>query len=437
MANISIAVAPTSQPAVAANIMAKYKSEFLNTLEERGFIHQLSHPDALDARLVEGPVTGYIGFDCTANSLHVGNLVQMMLLYWLQQTGNRPIVLMGSGTTRIGDPSGKDEMRQMLTDEIIESNKSSIQRSFAKLLEFGDGTSDAVMADNADWLLDLKLVDFLRNYGRHFSINEMIKRDSVQTRLEREQHMSLLEFNYSVFQAYDFFELNNRFDCQLQMGGSDQWGNIISGVDFGRRASGNDYFAVTTPLITTSSGAKMGKTAAGAVWLNPDRLSPYDYWQFWRNTEDADVGKFLRLFTKLPLDEIARLEKLEGAEINDAKIMLATTATTMMHDRQSAEQAETTARTTFAEGVLDLSLPTIEIPRADLNAGLGILAACVTAGLAKSNGEARRHVQSGALRINDEACSDDRATLSETNLLPEGVIKLSVGKKRHVLIKPV
>lgn len=417
--------------------MAKYKSEFLQTLDERGFIHQLSHPDALDARLCEGPVTGYIGFDCTADSLHVGSLVQIMLLYWLQQTGNRPIALMGSGTTRVGDPSGKDEMRKMLTDEVIESNKSCIQRSFAKLLKFGDGPTDAIMADNADWLLDLKLVDFLRNYGRHFSINEMIKRDSVQTRLEREQHMSLLEFNYSVFQAYDFFELNTRYGCQLQMGGSDQWGNIISGVDFGRRASADNYFAVTTPLITAASGVKMGKTAAGAVWLNPDRLSAYDFWQFWRNTEDADVGRFLRLFTTLPLDEIKRVEQLDGAEINDAKIMLATNITTMMHDRQAAGQAEITARATFEQGALDLSLPTIEVPLSDLNAGMGILAACVAAGLAGSNGEARRHVKSGALRVNDEAVADDRATLTEANLLPEGVIKISVGKKRHVLIKAV
>jgi len=417
--------------------MGKFKSEFLQTVEERGFIHQISHPEPLDARLCEGPITGYIGFDCTADSLHVGSLVQIMLLYWLQQTGNRPIALMGSGTTRIGDPSGKDEMRKMLTDETIESNKSCIQRSFAKLLKFGDGETDAILADNADWLLDLKLVDFLRSYGRHFSINEMIKRDSVQTRLEREQHMSLLEFNYSVFQAYDFYELNNRYGCQLQMGGSDQWGNIISGVDFGRRVSDSDYFAVTTPLITTSSGAKMGKTAAGAVWLNPDRLSAYDYWQFWRNTEDADVGRFMRLFTAMPLDEITRIEKLDGSEINEAKILLATTSTAMMHSREAAEQAEATARATFAEGALDLSLPTVEIPALDLSAGIGLLSAYVTAGLAGSNGEARRHAKSGALRVNDNVAQDERATLSNADLLPEGVIKLSVGKKRHVLIKPV
>lgn len=417
--------------------MSEFKSDFLRVLEERGFIHQLSHPEALDKRLLEGPITGYIGFDCTADSLHVGNMVQIMLLYWLQQTGNRPLALMGSGTTRIGDPSGKDEMRQMLTDEAIESNKSHIQKSFAKLLKFGDGPSDAILVDNADWLLDLKLVEFLRNYGKFFSINEMIKRDSVQTRLEREQHMSLLEFNYSVFQGYDFFELNKRYGCQLQMGGSDQWGNIISGVDFGRRASGNDYFAVTTPLITTSSGAKMGKTASGAMWLNPERLSPYDFWQFWRNTEDGDVGRFLKLFTSLPMDEIARLERLEGAEINDAKILLATTVTTMLHSKEAAEQAAQTASATFAEGALDLSLPTVEVPSADINSGLGILAACVTAGLAKSNGEARRHIQSGAVRVNDEPRSDEKSSLSNADLLPEGVIKISIGKKRHVLIKPV
>lgn len=417
--------------------MAKYKSDFLQVLDERGFIHQLSHPEALDKRLLEGPITGYIGFDCTADSLHVGSLVQIMLLHWLQQTGNRPVALMGSGTTRIGDPSGKDEMRQMLTDEVIEANKTSIQKSFAKLLKFGDGPTDAIMADNADWLLDLKLVDFLRNYGRFFSINEMIKRDSVQTRLEREQHMSLLEFNYSVFQAYDFFELNNRYGCQLQMGGSDQWGNIISGVDFGRRASDNDFFAVTTPLISTASGVKMGKTMSGAIWLNPARLSAYDFWQFWRNTEDADIGRFFRLFTTLPMDEIARIEKLDGSEINDAKILLATTVTTMMHDAEAAEQAAATARATFEQGALDLSLPTIEIAKGDLSAGLGVLAACVVAGLAKSNGEARRHLKSGALRINDVVAEDERASLNGADLLPEGVIKVSVGKKRHVLLKAV
>lgn len=417
--------------------MATYKSDFLNVLDQRGFIHQLSHPDALDARLCEGPITGYIGFDCTADSLHVGSLVQIMLLYWLQQTGHRPIALMGSGTTRVGDPSGKDEMRKMLTDEVIESNKSALQRSFAKLLKFGDGPTDAVMADNADWLLDLKLLEFLRTYGRHFSINEMIKRDSVQTRLEREQHMSLLEFNYSVFQAYDFFELHQRYGCQLQMGGSDQWGNIISGVDFGRKASKASYFAVTTPLIATASGVKMGKTMDGAIWLNPDRLAAYEFWQFWRNVEDADVGRFFRLFTAMPIDEIERIEKLDGSEINDAKALLATTVTAMIHDQAAAEQAEKTARATFEQGALDLSLPTVEVSKADLNAGIGTLAAFVTAGLASSNGEARRNLKSGALRINDEVATDERATLTEANTLPEGVIKLSVGKKRHVLIKPV
>ncbi|HUV32635.1 MAG TPA: tyrosine--tRNA ligase, partial [Devosiaceae bacterium] len=374
-----------------------FKSDFLRVLDERGFIHQVSD-DVLDARLIAGPVTGYIGFDCTAPSLHVGNLVQIMLLHWLQQTGNKPVALMGSGTTRIGDPSGKEEMRQMLSDEAIEANKRSITRGFSRLVKFGDGPTDAIMPDNAEWLLELNYVGFLRDYGRHFSVNEMIKRDSVRLRLEREQHMSLLEFNYSVFQAYDFLELHRRYGCTLQMGGSDQWGNILSGIELARRADGAELFAVTTPLITTSSGAKMGKTAEGAIWINADQLSPYDYWQYWRNTEDADVGRFLRLFTNLPLGEIARLEALEGAELNDAKVTLATAAAAMLHGGEAAKQAEETARQTFQERRLDLSLPTVTIARTDLDVGLGVLAATVAAGLAGSNGEARRHVSAGALR---------------------------------------
>ncbi|MGJ8529272.1 tyrosine--tRNA ligase [Maritalea sp.] len=413
-----------------------YKSEFLQTIEERGFIHQLSHPQALDERLCEGPITAYIGFDCTADSLHVGSLVQIMLLYWLQQTGHRPIALMGSGTTRVGDPSGKDEMRKMLTDEVIESNKTALQRSFAKLIKFGDGPTDAIMADNADWLLDLKLLEFLREYGRHFSINEMIKRDSVQTRLEREQHMSLLEFNYSVFQAYDFFELNKRYGCQLQLGGSDQWGNIISGVDFGRRASKNNYFAATTPLIATASGVKMGKTMDGAIWLNPDRLDAYPFWQFWRNVDDADVGRFFRLFTTLPMSEIARIEKCEGAELNEAKALLATTVTATMHDQASADRAAQTAKATFEEGAIDLSLPSVVISKSDLNAGIGVLNAAVLSGLAGSNGEARRMIKSGALKLNDNKVEDERSSISEADLLAEGVIKISSGKKRHILLRP-
>lgn len=414
-----------------------FKSDFLRVLEERGFVHQISDPDGLDRRLRAGPVAAYIGFDCTADSLHVGNLVQIMLLHWLQQTGNRPIALMGSGTTRIGDPSGREEMRQLLSADEIDANKSSIARGFSRLVRFGGGPTDAIMQDNADWLLGLNYVDFLSEFGRHFSVNEMIKRDAVRLRLEREQHLSLLEFNYMVFQAYDFLELHRRHGCVLQMGGSDQWGNILSGVELGRRADGAELFALTTPLITTASGAKMGKTAEGAVWINEERLAPYDYWQFWRNTEDADVGRFLRLFTNLPVTEIARLENLKGAELNDAKITLATTATAMLHGEDAARQAAETARRTFADGALDLSLPTVTVARSALAGGMGLLVATVTAGLAASNGEARRLVAGGALRVNDGIVSDDRRVLTEADLLAEGVIKLSVGKKRHVLLKPV
>ncbi len=414
-----------------------FQSDFLRTLDERGFIHQTSDPDGLDARFLAGPVTAYIGFDCTAPSLHVGSLVQIMLLYWLQQTGNKPIALMGSGTTRIGDPSGKEETRRILPAEEIEANKRSITAGFSRLVKFGGGANDALMLDNADWLLKLNYVDFLREFGRHFSVNEMIKRDSVRLRLEREQHLSLLEFNYMVFQAYDFLELFRRHNCILQMGGSDQWGNIISGADLARKSDNADLFALTTPLITTSSGAKMGKTADGAVWINADKLEPYSYWQYWRNTEDADVGRFLRLFTNLPMSEIVRLEKLQGAELNEAKIALATTATAMMHGPEAANQSADTARKVFAEGTLDLSLPTILITHSALAGGMGLLVATVTAGLAESNGEARRHIAGGALRVNDKVIEDEKRVLSEADLLPEGVIKLSVGRKRHVLLKPV
>ncbi|MEX0859962.1 MAG: tyrosine--tRNA ligase [Cucumibacter sp.] len=414
-----------------------FKSDFLRVLEERDFIHQISDPDGLDRRLRAGPIAAYIGFDCTADSLHVGNLVQIMLLHWLQQTGNRPIALMGSGTTRIGDPSGKEEMRRLLSADEIDANKASITRGFSRLVKFGSGAADAIMQDNADWLLGLNYVDFLGEFGRHFSVNEMIKRDAVRLRLEREQHLSLLEFNYMVFQAYDFLELHRRHGCVLQMGGSDQWGNILSGVELGRRADGAELFALTTPLITTASGVKMGKTAEGAVWINEDRLAPYEYWQFWRNTEDADVGRFLRLFSNLPMAEIARLENLKGAELNDAKITLATTATAMLHGEDAARQAAETARRTFADGALDLSLPTVTVARSALAGGMGLLVATVTSGLAASNGEARRLVAGGALRVNDGIVSDDRRVLTEADLLAEGVIKLSVGKKRHVLLKPV
>ncbi len=346
--------------------MSAYKSDFLNVLADRGFIHQVSEPEALDALARKSTITGYIGFDCTAPSLHIGSLLPIMLLYWLQQTGHRPIALMGGGTTRVGDPSGKDESRRLLTDEVINENLNGIRAVFAKFLKFedADGSSlgNAVMANNADWLNTLNYIDFLRDIGRHFSINRMLAFDSVKLRLERQQELSFLEFNYMILQAYDFVELYRRHGCVLQMGGSDQWGNIVSGIDLGRRLHGAQFFALTAPLITTAAGAKMGKTAAGAVWLNPDMVSPYEYWQFWRNTDDADVGRFLKLFTTLPLDEIERLAALQGGEINEAKKVLATEATRLVHGRAAAEESAATARTTFEEGGLGASLPTVPIP---------------------------------------------------------------------------
>lgn len=417
--------------------MSQFKSEFLTVLSERGFIHQISDPEGLDAALGSGTVSAYIGFDCTAPSLHAGSLVQIMMLYWLQQTGHRPVCLMGGGTTMIGDPSGKDESRRMLTPQDIEINKSGIRKVFSRLLTFGEGPGDAIMPDNAEWLLSLNYVDLLRRAGRHLSVNEMIKRDSVRLRLEREQHLSFLEFNYMVLQAYDFVELNARHGVTLQMGGSDQWGNIVSGIDLGRKMAGLGLFALTTPLLATSSGAKMGKTADGAVWLNPDMLSPYEYWQYWRNCEDADIGRFLRLFTTLPLDEIARLEALEGAELNDAKKTLATESTALVHGRDAALAAAETARRTFEEGTVSQDLPTVEVPKGDLEAGLGILSAFVTAGLAASNGEVRRQIRGGAARVNDRACTDETARLTPDDISDQGVIKLSMGKKRHVLLRPV
>jgi tyrosyl-tRNA synthetase len=416
--------------------IATFKSDFLNVLSGRGFIQQVSEPDALDALLCGGkPVTAYIGFDCTARSLHVGSLVQIMLLHWFQQTGHRPIALMGGGTTRVGDPSGKDESRRLLGDDDIAQNLAGIRAVFDKFLSFGDGK--AVMANNADWLNGLNYVDFLRDVGRHFSVNRMLSQDSVKLRLERQQELSFLEFNYMVLQAYDFVELNRRYGCVLQMGGSDQWGNIVNGIDLGRRLAGAQLFALTSPLITTASGAKMGKTAAGAVWLNADMVIPYDYWQYWRNTEDGDVVRFLKLFTVLPLDEIARLAALRGAEINEAKKVLATEATAMVHGRAAAEEAAATARKTFEEGALAQTLPTVEIPRGEIEAGIGVLTAFHTAGLVASNGEARRQIKAGGLKVNDATVADDKLTLTGKDLSPEGVIKLSLGKKRHVLLKPV
>ena len=416
--------------------MATFKSEFLQTLSERGFIHQISDETGLDDLLSKEIVTAYIGFDATANSLHVGSMTQIMLLHWFQKTGHRPIALMGGGTSMVGDPSGKDEARQLLTPELIEANKKEIMKCFAPFLKFGDGPTDAIMADNADWLMDLNYVEFLRGYGRHLSVNAMLARDSVKSRLDREQHLSFLEFNYMCLQAYDFVELNRRYDCRLQMGGSDQWGNIVSGVDLGRRSGCDQLFALTTPLFSTASGAKMGKSADGAVWINPERLPTFDFWQYWRNTEDADVGRFLKLFTEVPMDEIARLEALEGAELNDAKKILATEATALVHGRDKAEQAAETARKTFEEGAVASDLPSVAVSSADIENGAGLLSLLVTAGLAKSNGEARRHVKGGAIKINDKPVSDEGLSVDSSYLDADGAIKLSFGKKRHILLKP-
>ena len=413
--------------------MSTYKSDFLNTLSTRGYIHQCSDAAGLDALAAKGEVTAYIGFDCTAKSLHVGSLVQIMLLYWAQQLGQKSIALMGGGTTRVGDPSGRDESRKLLTLEDIEENKRGIQQVFAKFLRFGGGAKDALMIDNAEWLTKLNYLDMLRDIGRHFSVNRMLVMDSVKLRLEREHELSFIEFNYMVLQAYDFAELARRYGCNLQMGGSDQWGNIINGIDLGRRMGTHQLFALTTPLITLASGAKMGKTASGAVWLNADMLSPYGYWQFWRNTEDADVGRFLRLFTTFPLAEIAKLEALGGSEINIAKKTLADKATAMLHGQKAAEDASETARKTFEEGESAAGLPTFAL---DLSAGVGVLQAAVLAGFALSNGEARRSIQGGAIRVNDIAVSDEKMQLTLKSLNSEGVIKLSMGKKKHALIKP-
>ena len=418
--------------------MSAYKSEFLNVLAARGFIHQVSEPEVLDALAAKGAITAYIGFDCTAASLHVGSLLPIMMLYWLQQTGHRPIALMGGGTTRVGDPSGKDESRRILTDEMINQNLAGIRAIFAKFLKFEGQGGNAVMANNADWLNTLNYIDFLRDVGRHFSVNRMLSFDSVKLRLDRQHELSFLEFNYMILQAYDFVELNKRQGCVLQMGGSDQWGNIVNGIDLGRRMNNAQLFALTSPLITTASGAKMGKTAAGAVWLNADLMSPYDYWQYWRNTEDGDVGRFLKLFTVLPLDEIAKLTALQGQEINEAKKVLATEATALVHGRAAAQAAADTARKTFEEGAHAENLPTVEIARADLDKGLGVLTAFAEkTSLVSSNGEARRQIKAGGLKVNDATVSDDKMSLTSKDLTADGVIKLSLGKKKHVLLKPV
>jgi tyrosyl-tRNA synthetase len=413
-----------------------YTSEFLKTLDQRGFIAQCTDDAALDAAAAEGVVTGYIGYDCTAPSLHVGNLISILMLRRLQQAGHRPIVVIGGGTTKVGDPSGKDESRQLLTQDKIDANKKTIRSTFERFLIFGDGPTDAIIVDNDEWLSGLNYIEFLRDYGRHFSVNRMMGFESVKLRLEREQPLSFLEFNYMILQAYDFLELNRRYDCSLQMGGSDQWGNIVNGIELTRRCDQKSVYGLTTNLLTTSSGAKMGKTAQGAVWLNDDMLTVYDYWQFWRNTEDADVGRFLKLFTELPIEEIARLENLEGAELNDAKKILATEATAMCHGRAAAEKAEATALETFEGGGTSADLPSIDIDAAKLEAGLGLLEAFVLAGLAKSNGEARRLVQGGGAKINDAAQDDISVTLSNSDV-KDGSVKLSFGKKRHVLLRPV
>ncbi|MGA7714193.1 MAG: tyrosine--tRNA ligase [Rhizomicrobium sp.] len=417
-------------------ISSRFRSEFLRTIEERGAYHACTEPEALDALFQKERVTAYIGFDCTGPSLHIGSLVQIMTLRRLQQAGHKPIVLMGGGTTKVGDPSGKDETRQILSTAQIEANKQSILKSFARFLTFGDGPSDAVMIDNADWLDKLEYIPFLREIGRHFSINRMLTMDSVKLRLERDQPLSFLEFNYMILQAYDFAELFRRHNCRLQCGGSDQWGNIVNGIDLGRRVADAQLFGLTSPLITTSSGAKMGKTASGAVWLNADMLSPYDYWQYWRNTEDGDVGRFLRLFTDLPEDEVARLGNLQGAELNDAKKVLASEATALAHGRGAADQAAETARRTFEEGTLDENLPTVELPREKVD-GATVTSLAQLAGLTSSASEARRHIEGGGLRLNDQPVSDVRAKVSTADFAAKGVIKLSVGRKKHILVKPI
>ena len=417
--------------------MSTVKSDFQRELKARGFVHQTTDEAGLDKLLRSERVTGYIGFDCTAPSLHVGNLLGIMMLRKLQQAGHRSIVLIGGGTTKVGDPSGKDESRKLLSDAEIAANIAGIESIFTKFLSFGGGDSGAVMVNNADWLGSLNYIDFLRDYGRHFSVNRMLTYDSVKLRLEREQPLSFIEFNYMVLQAYDFLELYRRLGCRLQLGGSDQWGNIVSGIELARRAEGVELFGLTSPLLTTASGAKMGKTASGAVWLNADIQSSYDYWQYWRNTEDADVERFLKLFTELSLDEIAKLAGLKGAELNEAKKILATEATALVHGRDAADRAAETARATFEEGEITASLPTLEVPRADLEKGLGVLNASVLAGFVQSTGEARRQIKGGGIKVNDEPVTNERQLLTPSDLTPDGVIKLSLGKKRHALIRPV
>jgi len=417
--------------------MSAFKSDFMRTVHERGMVHQCSDAARLDAQLSSGVRTSYIGFDCTADSLHVGSLLQIMMLRWWQKCGHKPIVLMGGGTTKIGDPSFRDEARPLLTDEQINLNMAGIRRVFAKYLSFGDGPTDAAMVNNADWLDELRYIPLLRDVGRHFSVNRMLTMDSVKLRLDRDQPLTFLEFNYMILQSYDFVELYKRHKCIMQMGGSDQWGNIIMGADLGRRMESGELFALTTPLIGTSSGAKMGKTMAGAVWLNAERVSAYDFWQYWRNTEDADVGRFLRLFTEMPLLEVARLEALQGAELNEAKKILATEITRLCHGEAAASQAAETARRTFEEGALAESLPTVDLPRARLEGGLPAFELFADVKLAESRGEARRLIKGGGARVNDKPVASETATVSLADADSEGRIKLSAGRKRHVLVRAV
>jgi tyrosyl-tRNA synthetase len=415
--------------------MTKLKSEFLQILTERGYIHQVTDLEGLDEQMSKGPISAYIGFDCTARSLHVGSLVQIMMLRWLQKCGHKPIALMGGGTSKVGDPSGKDESRQMMTTEIIDENMAGIRTIFDQLLTFGEGKTDAVMVNNADWLDSLGYISFLRDIGPHFTINRMMTFDSVKLRLEREQPLTFLEFNYMILQAYDFMELGKRHNCLLQMGGSDQWGNIVNGMELARRVNSQQLYGLTTPLITTADGKKMGKSAEGAIWLNEDHLSGYDFWQFWRNTQDADVGRFLRLFTELPMDEIARLEALQGSEINNAKIILANEVTTLCRGADAAKGAEATAKETFVQGGAGADLPTVNVAADDLDAGINIIDIFIQAGLGNSKGEVRRLIKGGGAKLNDQKVSGEDVSVSAADLT-DGRIKLSAGKKRHALVIP-
>jgi tyrosyl-tRNA synthetase len=415
----------------------KPKSDLIRVLTERGYLHQSTNLEGLDARAAAGIVAGYIGFDATATSLHVGNMMQIMMLRRMQQTGHKPIVVMGGGTTKVGDPSGKDSSRQMLSEADIATNMASIRKAFDAYLRFGDGATDAITVDNAEWLDQLGYVQFLRDYGVHFTLNRMLTFDSVRLRLEREQPLTFLEFNYMLMQATDFLELHRRYGCALQLGGSDQWGNIVNGVELIRRVEQAEAFGFTSPLVTTSSGAKMGKTAQGAVWLNADRLSPYDYWQFWRNTEDADVGRFLKLFTDLPLDEIAKLEALQGAEINEAKKVLANETTTLLHGSDAAAAAAAAAKAAFEEGRVSEDLPTVDVGRDLLAAGVQLAALVADAGLATSRSDARRLAQGGGLRLNDHAEADAQRLVTLADVGADGLIKLAAGRKKIVLVRPI